>query len=206
MMGRIALGVGIGALGMPPPLVGQFAGLVALAARVAGLVNRGMLDPRPVLAAVLVSVLPFAPACGDDGDAADSASPACEEPRFIPGQWTAFSTCGCNDSSPWRDACIADGGKCVFDEIGSVCLPSCSPLPPCPQDCGATKACPEGCGETQECPVYFGNPSSCDTKTFDCIIPCNGGALDVNCPLGMICAADGDLANSACLWEYGDNL
>ena len=153
----------------------------------------GMLDPRPVLAALLISGLPFAPACGDDevvasstSSTSDAPAPMCEEPPFAASQWVPFAPCGCTALSPWHDACVTSGGRCLFDSAGSVCLPSCALNDPCPDDCGAKNPCQEGCGETKGCPDYFGKPTSCDVATFDCIIFCTDDGFE--CPLEMTCA------------------
>lgn len=169
--GRIALGVGIGMLGTPPPLVGQLTGgVVALAVRLSGLVNRGMLDPRPVLIAVLVSLLPFAPACGDDSGATTD-EPTCRERE---GNGTAYGFCGCNEQSPLAAECRGAGYVCVFDKygFGSVCSPPCD-------DAGA-------------CKDYFYESTTCDYATNLCLVPCDGGSLDFNCPFGMQCTATDD--------------
>lgn len=171
MMGRIAVGVGIGALGMPPPLVGQSAGLVALAARVGGLVNRGMLDPRPIVAAILVSVLPFAPACGDDSRPATTDDLTCQE-RTSESMGTIYEFCGCDDQSPLAAKCREAGYVCVFDTFGSVCSPPCD-------DSGV-------------CKDYFYEAATCDSANNLCIVPCDGGTLNFNCPFGMECTANDD--------------
>ena len=169
---RVTLGVGIGMLGMPPPLVGQLAGgVVALAVRLRGLVNRGMLDPRPVLITTLVSFLPFAPACGDDSRVATTDELACQE-RTSEFMGTAYGFCGCNEQSPLAAKCREAGYVCVFDTFGSVCSPPCD-------DAGA-------------CKDYFYEAATCDSANDMCIVPCDGGTLNANCPFGMDCTANDD--------------
>lgn len=180
--GRVALGVGIGMLGMPPPLVGQLAGgVVALAVRLRGLVNRGMLDPRPVLIATLVSFLPFAPACGDDSGTTTEGA-FCNEPEFVSNAWMDFATCGCNNSSPWFTACTSAGNTCTYDTVGSICQPRCK-------------------AADNSCVVHNGVTPVCSPDSGLCTLPCDGGPQDTNCPFGLVCS---DESGATCLAEYGD--
>lgn len=192
-MDRVTLGVGIGILGMPPPLVGEVARAVAaLAASPSRLVHKGMLDPRPVLAAILISVLPLAPACGDDSGSTSDDATTCQEPAFVEGVDMNFAPCGCGDKSPWHSACIAAGNECLYDQ-GSICVPSCSTDNPCPAGCSANNTCPADCGEMAKCPTFIYEPSFCEVASETCRIQCDGGALDQNCPFGMECAENSGL-------------
>lgn len=161
MMDRAALDVGLSTLGVPP-IVGLLAGsLIAMAARLGRLVNKGF-DPRQ-LAVMFVSVLPFSSACSDDGGSPTDAT--CEERGEV--EVFSYGFCGCDEQSMLAAQCAEAGNLCLFDGFGSVCSPPCD----------ASGVCPDNYYES----------AFCDARTNRCLIPCSGGDQDANCPFGMEC-------------------
>ena len=169
-----SIGVGVSLLGMPPPLVGQLAGLHPHWWKPAGkggqgvrrLVQGVMRLLRPTHVA-FVAVLLLA-ACGDDSGST-SEPVLCEEPEFIAGLEPDWMPCGCNeDGSPWRETCLDAGNVCgggAFAPHGDTCSPKCA------------------AGGVGECPDFMGRALECYAGL--CQIACAGG-----CPERMYCAGD----------------
>ncbi len=173
-----SIGVGVSLLGMPPPLVGQLAGLHPHWWKPAGkggqgvrrLVQGVMRLLRPTHVA-FVAVLLLA-ACGDSAGSTSDDPVLCEEPEFIAE--ADFAPCGCGIlDSEWHQWCEAAGNTCW------------SPIPPdndYPRSDPFGSTCVPPCTVTSGCPDFMGRATECQDG-IHCIIPCNEG-----CPDGMYCS------------------
>lgn len=177
-----SLGVGVSLLGMPPPLVGQMAGLHPHWWKPAGkggqgvrrLVQGVMRLLRPTHVA-FVAVLLLA-ACGDSAGSTSEDPVLCEEPEFIEGLEPDFAPCGCGIlNSEWHRWCEAQGNTCwsPIDPYGDV--------PDVYQDLYGSTCVPD-CKTSDDCPRFMDRVTECQNGAH-CIIPCADG-----CPAGMYCS------------------